>query len=296
MIEIWENIDIKLKTVIISASTSLTIFTVGWLIKIFHDRYSINYKLKREYVFEQQKNIQQEIAKTKIPLLNSAEAINNRLWNFINNIKENWHSIEEEKWLDEESYYLRSFVYRLLVFIYWVLDTEKSIISFDSTVVDKRDNDYLKFVKTFKHIFCDLLILEELGYKNSDTSNHFYINDLQKYAKYVKNDKGEVIDYDEFYEKIKENYSEIRELFLYIHEIKNNENNKNWNVLKCYHLLILEFLNNYGHDYQVTDKDKMNFIFDTYKTIKIKEGFRDFVERNKIAHKMRRVFKGINRT
>ncbi|MBI9056046.1 MAG: hypothetical protein JEY96_19655 [Bacteroidales bacterium] len=293
MLEAWKNLDTELKVVIISAGTSFLIFIIGWLIKSLHDKYSFNYKLKREYMFKQQKNIQEEIAKTKTLLLNSSEEVNYRLWNFIFNISENWHSIEESKWLESKHYYLRSFVYRILVFIFWILETEKSILSFDSTVANKKDNYYLKFVKTFKHIFCDIRILKELDYENNSVSNHFYANELPSYAKYVSNNNGGVIDYDEFYEKAKKDYSKINKLFIYINEMTDNENDKNWNVLRCYHLLILEFLNNFGHDYQKTNKKKMKFIFDKYKTIKIKKGFYEFIKKNKIEKKLKSVINGI---
>ena len=99
----------------------------------------MNFKLNKEFTFEQKKSIKQEIAKTKTPILNAGEELNYRLWNFIHNIGENWHSIPQDKWLEPKHYYLRTFVYRLLVFIYWSLEIEKSLTHFDSTVADEKD-------------------------------------------------------------------------------------------------------------------------------------------------------------
>ena len=46
---------------------------------------------------------------------------------------------------------------------------------------------------------------------------------------------------------------------------------KNLNILRCFHLLIINFLNTYGHTYQKTDDEKINKLTAIYKgKIKIK--------------------------
>ena len=87
----FNNADIKLQVVIISSLTSIAIFLLGWLIKVIYERNSLNYKLKKEYQFEQKKKLKEEIAKNKMHLLNSAEELNHRLWNFSQHVDENWH-------------------------------------------------------------------------------------------------------------------------------------------------------------------------------------------------------------
>jgi hypothetical protein len=92
MIKYYQSLDPKVQGAIIGGFFSLVIFFLGWVFKIVYDRYSLSFKLKREFQFEQKKSIKQEIAKTKTPLLNVSEELNYRLWNFIPNIDENWHS------------------------------------------------------------------------------------------------------------------------------------------------------------------------------------------------------------
>ena len=292
MIEYYLSLDSKVQGAIIGGLVSLMIFFSGWIFKIIYDRYSLSFKLKWEFQFEQKKSIKQEIAKTKTPLLNVSEELNYRLWNFIPNINENWHSIEEKKWIDEKHYYLRSFVYRLISFIFWILETEKSLTYFDSTIADKKDLDYIKYIKTFKNIFCDILLLKDLDYPNDATTNHFYKNDLPRYADYIRGENGEAIDFESFHNKLKDDYSKIKKVFLYINEIENEPENENLNVLRCFHLLLIKFLNEYGHDYQQTDKSKTeNLIKDHYHSIKIKNAFEDFLIRNKLVREMKVVLK-----
>jgi hypothetical protein len=91
--EIFSNLPVEVKTVIITIITSiLTVFTSSF-IKYIYNNYSLNYKLKREYIFCQSKLIKEEIAKYKMFLLNSCEEINNRLWNFAENIGKEWHKV-----------------------------------------------------------------------------------------------------------------------------------------------------------------------------------------------------------
>ena len=295
MIELFQNLDPKVQGAIIGGIISLFIFFSGWVFKIFYDQYSLNFKLKREFQFEQKKSIKQEIAKTKTPILNVGEELNYRLWNFIPNIKENWHSIPKEKWVEPKHYYLRSFVYRFLTFIFWVLETERSLTHFDSTIADKKDINYIKYIKTFKNIFCDILLLKDLDYPNDATTNHFYKNDLPKYADYVKGDDGEVIDFDRFYCKIKQDYSLIEKVFLYINEIEDEVKNENLNVLRCFHLLLMQFLTEYGHDYQKTDEIKIEkLIREEYHKIQIKSAFKEFLQRNMLDNEMKKTLKKLN--
>ena len=61
-------------------------FVVGWIAKIVYERYTLNYKLKVEYDFEQRKRLREEIGKNKMHLINTSEEFNYRLWNFNDNI------------------------------------------------------------------------------------------------------------------------------------------------------------------------------------------------------------------
>lgn len=106
----FNNADIKLQVVIISSLTSIAIFLLGWLIKVIYERNSLNYKLKKEYQFEQKKKLKEEIAKNKMHLLNSAEELNHRLWNFSQHVDENWHKVSKQDWFETEQYYINSFV------------------------------------------------------------------------------------------------------------------------------------------------------------------------------------------
>ena len=98
MIDWFNNLDIKLQVVIISSITSLIVFLLGWFFKVLYDRFSLAYKMKQEFEFEQRKKLKEEIAKNKTHFLNSIESLNHRMWNFSQNVDKNWHKITREQW------------------------------------------------------------------------------------------------------------------------------------------------------------------------------------------------------
>jgi len=289
MSEFFSSLNLDYKSFIIPIIT----FIVGWIAKILYERYTLNYKLKIEYDFEQKKRLKEEIAKNKMHLINISEEFNHRLWNFNENISKDWHQINQKDWEERTKYYTRSFVYRFLVFIHWVLKTEKDTISIDTIVADKKDIEYLKFIKTFKDIFSEPKLLKELDYSSGNNTNHFFKNNLKGYSKWViENEK--VIDFDEFSDKTEKKYVELEKVIDYFSKIENNDFDKNLNILRCFHLLIISFLNEYGHTYQHTSDDKINKLTKLYKDkIKIKEGFKKFIEKSKLEKELKKILKKI---
>ncbi len=285
------ELDVKLQAAIVSAITSLFIFGLGWLFKVFHENYSLNYKLQKEYKFEQKKLLKEEIVKTKVPLLNAAEEFNYRIFNFNKNISKGYHNISEKEWFQTNQYYLNSFIYRFLVLIHFCIKTEEDLLSMDSTVADEEDITFLLYVKTFKNIFCESNLLTELGYKQDDDSNHFYRNELKGFSGWVVSN-NKVIEFDEFVPKLKHSYDPLRRVIEYFSKIDNDDKDKTLNILRCTHLLSICFLNEFGHSYQQTDKGKIKKLNQSYKDkIKIKASFLNFLDDSKLKKKVLSNFK-----
>ncbi len=287
------DLDLTLQVVIISSLTSLIVLILGWIIRALYERGSLRYKLKKEFEFEQKKKLKQDIAKNKIHLLNAIEELNHRLWNFNLYVGEGWHKISKNDWFKNDQYYINSFVYRILVFIHWTLKTEKDTVSVDSTIADKNDIKFLKYIKTLKEIFTAADLLRDLGYDRSSNTNHFYKNDLIGYCKWVV-ENGKVLDFDEFEIKLKYNYESLQKVIEYFTTIEDNISDRNLNVLRCTHLLAIQFLNDFGHSYQKTNKKKINRITNDYKTkIMIKDRFEKFIINSKLENEMKSILKKI---
>ncbi len=261
---------------------SLT-FLFGWVAKVVYERYTLKYKLKLEYNFGQKKKLKEEIVKNKIELLNITEDLNHRLWNFNINISENWHKISKYDWENRTKYYTRSFVYRFLVFIHLVLKTEKDIKSIDTVIADKKDILFLKYIKTFKDIFCEPQLLKDLNYSGQNDTNHFFKNNLIGLSKLVLNENQVVLDFEEFKTKTVNNYIELEKVINYFTEINDDKYDKNLNVLRCFHLIIINFLNEFGHDYQKTSTLKKLGLWWNYRDkIRVTKRFKKFIKKSKL--------------
>ena len=294
MIEWFNTVDIKIQVVIISSITSILVFIFGWIFKVLFERNSLKFKLKKEYEFEQKKRLKEEIAKNKIHLLNAVEEFNHRLWNFTQNVDKNWHKISLNEWSDPDKYYIKSFVYRFLKVLYWTIKIEKDTVSIDTTIADKNDILFLKYVKTFKDIFTDADLLNSLDYNNEFDTNHFFKNNLIIYAKQIVQNET-VIDFDLFIELTKNDYNKLKQVIQYFSTINDDNKDKNLNVLRCFHLISIQFLNKYGHDYQRTEKKKINKITTMYREkLFIKKDFSEFLIKSKLSSEMKNIERKIN--
>lgn len=163
----------------------------------------------------------------------------------------------------------------------------------DSTVADKDDIIFLKYVKTFKNLFCEFNLLSDLDYKQDDDSNHFFRNELKGYCSWVKIN-GKVVDFDVFVGKLKYNYDDLEKVIEYFSKIDNNDYDKTLNILRCAHLLAVSFLNRFGHSYQHTGKEKMKTLKRYYRDhLKIKSGFSDFIAASKLDNEIKSDFKTV---
>ncbi|MGY5353644.1 hypothetical protein [Wenyingzhuangia sp. IMCC45467] len=289
MIETIKNIDFS--AYLIPVFT----FIFGWITKIIYERYTLNFKLKKEFEFEQKKKLKEEIAQNKMKLLNSAEELNHRLWNFSQHVGENWHKVSTNDWNTTEQYYLKSFVYRFLKFLYWNIQTEKDTISIDTTIAEKDDVLFLKYIKTFKDIFTDVDLLKELNYDKAHNTNHFFKNNLADYCILVTQ-RGKILSFENFKEVMDREYQSLEKVINYFSNIQNTDDDKNLNVLRVCHLLIIQFLNTFGHDYQKTDKEKVKRITELYKPkLKIKKGMIEFIKKSKLEKEMKSITEKITK-
>jgi len=291
LIDYIKDLDYKLQVVIYSLTTTIATLILKSILNNFYNKRFLNHKLNKEYDFSQKKKIKEELALTKTHLIKASEELNYRLWNLSNNIDKRWHNIPETEWKDIDKYYLRSFTYRFLVFLYWVIKAENSMYNFDISKADKSDKQYLKHIKSLKHFFCEGSMLKELGYTSSCSSNHFYKDDLIKYISYIETNNN-LINYMDFENKYLTSCNNISKVIEYINKIESDANNLNYNIVKSFHVFLMIFLNKYGLDYHKTSKNKIKEITsDKYKDLKIKKGLCDFLVRNKMLNESKLIIK-----
>ena len=145
MINWFGDLNNVLQSSIISATTSVIICIIPLIINFIREKYLLEYKLRKEYTFKQRMGIKEKLASSKTPLVRAAEELNYRLWNLSQNIDERWHNCDDEDIKSHDKcYYIKSFVYRFLCFLYWIDRAEDDIYNLDFSVAAKEEKKYLK--------------------------------------------------------------------------------------------------------------------------------------------------------
>jgi hypothetical protein len=74
--------DIKITVALISAAVSIVTVLLSFLLKAWFERHFVIFKLEAEHQYEQKKQLKGVIVKNKTSLLDAAESLNHRFWNF----------------------------------------------------------------------------------------------------------------------------------------------------------------------------------------------------------------------
>ena len=251
--------DINLKVALISAIVSIGI----WILSIFFDpvkeKITYVYKLKTEHKYEQKKEIKNVLAKYKMQLINTTDALNHRLLNLHDNYK--WLDVKGEY----DSYYFKSFLYRLLSFFAWIRKAENEMIYLDTSIATKEDVIFIKFLNLFQKIFYEarLLVETDSDYDVFFEVDHFFTDNFRSICeKLLTDDNDSVCTYEEF-------VTPDTSLNSYLDGLNPTEKRYRWDILQLLHYLSIAFLNTYGYDFQYTNENQINDLI-SKKTTKSK--------------------------
>lgn len=206
-------------------------------------------KLDKEHEYNQKKKIKEVISKHKVRLIDSAESLNHRMWNFNSNHGNEWHMQTSEP--IENQYYLYSFIYRVLAFFAWCRLTEKNMIYLDSTIANDKDLEFVKFLKLFPQVMCDAALFDGLVYDHSHDKDHFFLNNFQSTLDQLHVD-DRVLSFDEFKDKLSNNNIDASSIANFISGLSPEEERLRWFRFQVMHYVLLMFINVYGYDFQHT--------------------------------------------
>ena len=244
----------KITPIIISAATTVVVFFVTLLTKNYVETKILRSKLDTEHRFDQRKKIKEVLARHKVHLLTACEDFNHRMWNFSNRYNEGWLNVEGE--FHNDKYYFYSFVYRHLAIFAWTKKIQKEMIYLDTTIADKGDLEFVKFLNIFPRMFCDLTFLEGLNANGNKTDDHFFRNEFELLADELILETG-IKSFSEYTNELANIGPKIVRLFRFFDGLSPVENRKRWDRLHYFHLTVLLFLNNYGYDFQITNDEKL---------------------------------------
>ncbi|RLJ69575.1 hypothetical protein [Pedobacter alluvionis] len=243
-------IQIALLSVVVSV---ITFLITNYLKNIFENKL-LQRKLEIEHKFDQQKKIKEVLAKNKVHLLTACEDLNHRMWNFANCYKEGWLNIKGD--FANHHYYFHSFAYRFLAVYAWIKKTQKEMIFLDTTIATKNDMEFIKFLKVFPQIFCDLTFLEGKNADGNYADDHFFRNVFELLPDCIILENG-IKSFSEYTDAVPNLQDCLKELYVALDGTSPDENRKRWDRLHLLNLTLIIFLNKYGYDFQRTDVKKM---------------------------------------
>lgn len=267
--------DPKIQAALIAAAVSVFVLILKGISRPLWERYFHTYKLEGDYRFEQKKQVREAISKHKIALLNAAESLNHRMWNFSENIPEGWHKVDNSP--VEEKYYLISFCYRFLLFFTICRDIERETLYLDSTVSTDTDLTFLKYIKLFPQLFCDVSIFKGFEYDKSLDSDHFYRDDFNAMLKKMYSNE-KLLDFDEFKKLDLDN--DFAKIIEYFSGVSSQRDCMRWQALNSFHFVLMAFINEYGYNFQVTSAKQFKKLTDDLPTNIITQNVDNFVKRS----------------
>ena len=251
--------DIKITVALISAAVSIVTVFLSFVLKTVFERHFIIFKLEAEHQYEQKKKIKNVIAKNKTSLLNAAESLNHRLWNFSSNYPKDWHILPDDYKDLPNHYYIASFVYRILQLFAWVRRIDTQMVYLDVTVASSNDITFIKFLRIMNQAMCDIVLFDGLDYDDFYATDHFFRNDFNHMCECFWKDEG-IVSYAEFKNGSNSCLSEAKPMANFLSGMNPNESRLRWDRLQALHYLIIMFLNIYGYDFQYTSQGKFNIL------------------------------------
>lgn len=245
--------DAEVQAALVAAAVTLITLVLQAFAKPLWERYFHRFKLEVEYKNDQRKKVRGAISKHKVPLLNAAEYLNHRLWNFSDNAHLAWH-VANGAAVMQDKYYLQSFCYRFLSFFALCSKVELDLVFLDSTVSTKKDLEFLKYLRLCRQFFCDAGVFKGLSYDDSKDTDHFFGDDFGVIISKMNRDDG-LISFSEFRKRIDD--KEFKRIVHYISGISTDRTCKRWYALNGFHFALMSFLNDYGYDFQKTKKSKI---------------------------------------
>ena len=230
----------------------LTFLFTNWLKNYFENKL-LQRNLETEHKFEQQKKIKEAIAKYKVHLLTACEDVNHRFWNLSSNHHRDWIKINGD--YGREHYYFHSTVYKLLCLYAWVGKIKKEMIYLDTTIASKEDLEFIKFLKFFPNVMCDLTFIVGKDADGDYAVDHFFRTNFELLPDYISDKEGPK-SYADYKINIPNLQKDLQTIYQYIDGVSPNEDRMRWDRLHLLHLTTIIFLNNYGYDFQQTDEKK----------------------------------------
>lgn len=244
----------EVQAAIIAAVVALVTTILATPLRYFIDRLALRHKLKTEYEYEQRKVLRQLIGRYHGRMLEAAEALNHRLWNLYENQGKGWLEVGGDYADPESPYYFRTTVYRFLNFCSLSRLFEREAVFVDGRIAEETDLDFLKFQKALRWALTDVALFDDLKYDRSTAKDHFFADQLREICDGCFT-KGEFLSLEQFKRPLEASPS-LEQALQFFDGLRADEPRFRWDRMVAFHLLLMSFINTFGHDMQRSTKEQ----------------------------------------
>ncbi|MCB0704281.1 MAG: hypothetical protein KDC34_03190 [Saprospiraceae bacterium] len=256
--------DPKLLSAIIATITTVLI---NLIFKVSQEKKILKNKLALEYKSEQQKKIKNALAKYKVQILESGEFLNHRLINISRNYKTANHYVNGVYPSLENTFFISN-VYRVLRLLSGIKLLEKELIFIDTTMADTGDLNFIKWIKVLRQVLQDSDLYNNIEIDYTNKGEKINRDDLESMS-FVLIKDNDIISFSDFKEIAAADLNKYISLCEFFDGISFDENRFRWDRLKCFHLLLISFLNTFGYDFQKVSESEMEEVASTVNSFEV---------------------------
>jgi hypothetical protein len=224
---------------------------IGSYFKYFLDKSALRDKIQVEYEYAERKKLRELIGLYHGRMLETAERLNNRLWNLQENESKGWLDMEGAYAQPEDNYYFTSTVYRMIAILSLLRLFEEDAIFIDARIARQGELTFLKFTKALQWAFTDGELFKGTGYDSFWQTDHIFHDKLRLLCDSCIN-QGKIISIEDFQERLKhpERQESIMPILSFFDGLRADEKRLRWDRIIAFHLLLMAFINSFGYDNQ----------------------------------------------
>lgn len=167
-----------------------------------------------------------------------------------------------------------------------VRNFEKEALYIDSRIADKKDREFVKYLKAFRWSLTDVTLFDGLEYDKSCARDHFFSDQLRLICDICSCSEG-TISLETFFRNLKRaKYKELLPLLKYFDGLKKNEKRLRWDRLVIFHLLQMAFINSFGYNDQKQGNERFQLALQQIQNNQIKINFEKLLPRLKLEKAM----------
>jgi hypothetical protein len=233
-------------------------------------------RLKTEYEYEQRKKLRDLIGQYLGRLLQAAEDMNDRMKNLYTHREEESRLQVGDDYRkvgsNPDNYFFQSTVYRFLALFAVRRQFETEAIYVDSRIAEETDFAFIKYMRAIEWIITFPGLFRELPYDEDKPTDHFFRDDLRRVCDscWVQSEGGEdrIISFDELRDRMGREERLVSTLDFF-NGLRADESRYRWDRLVALHLILVAFMNDFGHPFQRSTDADMSHIVAEFKTYKV---------------------------